>query len=360
MNILDSREKFSKVDKENVLGSIEAFPKQCLHAWDEASKIKVPKDYSNINKIVMSGMGGSGLGARIIESVFSDQLKYPLVRVNNYDLPAFVDQNTLVICSSYSGTTEEVVNTAKQTIAKKAKWMAIGTGATLIDLAQSQKVPFYKIKAIHNPSNQPRMAIGYSVFGQLALASKAGIISLSLNQVNEVVKTMDQVLASIKVEIPEANNQAKQLARKMKDRFILFISANHLAGAFHTVNNQLNENVKNISADYRIPELNHHLMEGLKHPNSNPEYLLAVFATSSLYPTRIKQRLTITQDVVKRNKVNLYSYEVMSKNKLSQAFELIQFGAYTNFYLAMLYGQNPAPIPWVDYFKTKLGQPLGK
>ena len=65
-------------------------------------------------------------------------------------------------------------------------------------------------------------------------------------------------------------------------------------------------------------------------------------------------------DVVKQNKVDLFEFQASSVSKLSQCFELIQFGAYVNLYLSVLYDQNPAPIPWVDYFKTKLGQPLGK
>ena len=81
---------------------------------------------------------------------------------------------------------------------------------------------------------------------------------------------------------------------------------------------------------------------------------------SDLYSSRIKQRYATTIDVTKQNGIEVYSYKLTGADKLSQVFEIIQFGAYVNFYLAMLYGQDPAPIPWVDYFKEKLGQPLGK
>ena len=84
------------------------------------------------------------------------------------------------------------------------------------------------------------------------------------------------------------------------------------------------------------------------------------FANSRLYPERIQQRFEITKDVVEQNGIETFEYQLSSNSKLSQAFELIQFGAYVNLYLSVLYETNPAPIPWVDYFKTKLGQPLGK
>lgn len=358
--ILDSREEIAKIDLQNVLGSVEELPNQCLDAWEQTRDITVPDSYSKIANIVTCGMGGSGLGARVIESVYAQSLRYPLVRVNDYNLPGFVNENTLVICSAYSGTTEEPVECARQAIKKKAKWMAIGTGNTLLDMAKTQGVPFYQIVPTYNPSNQPRMAIGYSVIGQLVLASKAGLFTMSRQSITNIVKIMGKVLRQNKVEVTVPQNKAKELAMKMAGKQILFISARHLVGSLHVFNNQLNENAKNLSYDVVIPELNHHLMEGLKHPHQNPENILVFFADSKLYPPRIRQRFAITKEVIKKNNLEYFEYELTGKTKLGQAFELIQFGAHVNLYLSILYGQNPAPIPWVDYFKNKLGQPLGK
>ena len=282
------------------------------------------------------------------------------IRVNDYDLPNYVNEKSLVFFSSYSGTTEEVVENAKQAIEKKAKWIAIGSGNVIIELAKQHKAPFYKIDPKHNPSKQPRMAIGYSVIGQLVLASKAGLFQFTSQDLDSLVNAMHAVQDDNKVEIDFNKNPSKILAAKMKGKNIFFIAAKHLVGAMHTVNNQLNENAKIFSADFQIPELNHHLMEGLKHPKSNPEHLFMFFSESDLYPKRIQSRFSITQDVVSKNNIEYFAYKTTSSKKLSQAFELIQFGGFVNLYLSVLYGQNPAPIPWVDYFKTKLGQPLGK
>lgn len=138
---LDSDKQIKKIDKQGVLASIESLPDQCKDAWSEANKVNVPETYKDIQNIIMCGMGGSGLGARIIESVYASELKLPIIRINDYDLPDYVDHHSLVICSSYSGTTEEVVNCAKQAVEKRAKWMAIGTGNTLIDLAKKAYCP---------------------------------------------------------------------------------------------------------------------------------------------------------------------------------------------------------------------------
>ena len=360
MNILDSREEIRKIDVSSVLGSVAELAKQCQHAWGDAGKVVVPDSYKNVKNLVMCGMGGSGLGARVIESVFGNELKIPLVRINTYNLPVFVNENSLVICSSYSGTTEETVENAKQAIAKKAKWMAISTGNTLIDMAEAAKVPFYKIDPQFNPSNQPRMAIGYSIVGQLALVKHTGVINITGDEIEQIISFMNSVVKINAVESSLKNNQAKKLVQEFSGKIIVFVSAEHLDGATHVFNNQLNESAKHFSSHVSIPELNHHLMEGLKNPPANRKNLLFVFVNSRLYPKRIQQRFAITREVVEKNGISAMSINLTAPTKLSQTFELIQLGGFVSLYLSLAYGQNPEPVPWVDYFKTRLGQPLGK
>lgn len=357
---LDLIEEIKAIDTQNVLGSIEELPKQVEDAFVEASKIQVPESYKDIKNIVMCGMGGSGLGARVIESLYGNSIKYPLLRVNDYNIPSYVDENSLVICSSYSGETEETISNARQAIEKDAKWMAIGTGNSLIKLAQENGVPYYQINPKYNPSNQPRMAIGYSIIGQLVMVSKIGLFDLNKEDVNNIIKVMENVKNKNGINVTEPNNETKMLAQKIRDKIIIFVSSEHLIGATHVVNNQHNENAKNLTLDFAIPELNHHLMEGLKHPDTNKKNIFFIFINSDNYSERISERFAVTKEVVLKNNIENYSFKTTASEKLTQVFEVIQFGAYLNFYLSMLHGQDPAPIPWVDYFKEKLGQPLGK
>jgi len=360
MNILDNINQINKLDKSNIYGSIIELPKQCSHAWEDAQDIEVPKSYKKVNKIIMTGMGGSGLGARIIESVFADEIKYPLVRLNDYDLPAWVDEKTLVICSSFSGTTEETVSTARQAQKNNCQWMAIGTGCDLIDLAKKHKVPYYQINPTYNPSKQPRMANGYSVIGQLILASKAGVIKFTQQDLDGLIAVMYKIIKQSNINQTSTKNPAKQLAQKIFHKQAVFVAARHLTGALHTFKNQMNENAKNLSHRHDVPELNHHLMEGLRFPGSNKKDVVFFFAQSNLYPKRIQQRIRISLDVVRKNKIACFQWHPTAKTELTQSFELFQFGGLVDFYLAMLNGLDPAPIPWVDYFKTKLGQSLGQ
>lgn len=342
-----------QIDPQNVYGSVIDLPGQCLHAWEEANKVDIPQDYTNIENVVMCGMGGSGLGARVIESLYFPNLKVPLTRINGYHIPAFVNEKTLVITSSYSGNTEETIQNFKEALDKKAKIISIGAGGELIELSKTNNTPYYLINPTHNPSNQPRMAIGYSVIGQLVLAAKAGILNINQSEVEEAVKTMSEVVESNDINKNE-NPQTLSIANTLKDKIVLYFSSEHLIGAVHVVNNQLNENAKNLSFDFPIPETNHHLMEGLKNPNTNGSNIHAVFFTSDLYSPQIKKRFEITQEVISKNKISNIQYNPKAESKFSQVFETIQYWAFVNYYLSILYEQDPAPIQWVDYFKKRM------
>ncbi len=355
----DFLEKIKNLDTNNVYGSVNSLPDQCLHAWEDSNKVEIPDSYKDFSNIVMCGMGGSGLGARVIESLYFSTLKIPLTRINDYHIPSYVNEKSIVFVSSYSGNTEETVQNLNEALDKKAKIIVIGAGGKLIDIAKDKNLPFYRIVPTHNPSNQPRMAIGYSLIGQLILASKIGILDIELSEIEDAVKVMRKLISTN--DIFTTNNiESLRYSETMKDKIILYVASEHLTGAAHVVNNQQNENAKNLSFDFSIPELNHHLMEGLRYPNKNNDNILVVFFESELYSDRIQQRYKITEEVVEKNNIKYLIYKCNANNKFSQVFETIQFGAFSNFFLTMLNGINPAPIPWVDYFKEKLGQPLGK
>jgi len=357
--ILDDIEAQKKLDVSQTYESILSYSEQCQHAFEETVHIQLPDSYHSFNKILMCGMGGSGLGARIIESLYGLQIRCPIIHMHDYDLPAWVDQNTLCIFSAFSGTTEEPLECARQAIKRGLKWMAIGSGDTLINLAIEQKVPYYKINPTFNPSKQPRLALGYSIIGQIRLLASTGILIFDTNELQSIKKAMQTVISSSKREIPFENNPVKKIAQALSTKQVVFVASRHLVGAAHAVKNQMNENAKSMSSIQEIPELNHHLMEGLAFPKSNVETLLYVFINSSLYPERIQKRFLITKDIIEKNHIPTMTITPQSNNMLTQAFELLQLGGFINYYLSMLHGVDPAPIPYVDEFKIRLGQSLG-
>jgi glucose/mannose-6-phosphate isomerase len=351
--ILNSKQKISQLDKSNVLGSIEALADQVKHAWEETDNLTF-KPTAEIKNVVVAAMGGSALGPDVIKHLFKDQLTLPFEIVNSYTLPAYVGQHTLVLLASYSGTTEEVLACANQAQEKNAQIIIMTAGGKLKELATTKNYPAYIINPKYNPSNQPRMAIGYSIMGSIGLLSAAGIISFTQQQMKAVLTAILQTDELCRLGLSQEKNKAKLLSLEMIDRRPVLVTSEFLTGAVHTSTNQFNENAK-VFADYKIiPEINHHLLEGLEFPKSNTNNHLFVFINSNLYQPRNQTRMKLTQRVVENKNIDTLIVELTKPTKLGQVFESLTLFAYTNFYLSMLEGVDPAPIKTVDWFKAQL------
>lgn len=354
-NILDDIIAQKELDPANLYQSIIDLTKQCQDAFAKASQIKVTPQ--PVKQLIMSGMGGSILAARVIESLYDQELTVPLIKVNDYHLPPWADQNSLVICSSYSGATEETVQTLNEAIKKECQILVICSRGELETLAKQHHLPLYKINPIYNPCQQPRMAIGYSLIGQLVMVAKAGLLEITEKDIRLIQAVMAQVVQANQRDIPVTANPAKKLALEFHSRQVIMVAAEHLAGAFHVVKNQMNENAKQLSHRHDLPELNHHLLEGLRFPESNQSDVAFWFINSKLYSKRLQTRVQLTIDVVKKNNLSAFEYTPLADTKLAQVFELIQFGSFVNYYLSVLNSLNPALIPWVAYFKMHLQAP---
>lgn len=347
-----TKELIEKLDPGKIYESVLSFPKQIQHAAEIADSFDLPNDYRRIKNVVVTGMGGSALGARMIDSLEYEILKVPLEIVNDYHLPAYVDENTLVITSSYSGTTEETLSGYEEARKQKAKLLTVSTGGKLADLAKKDGVPSFVYKPVFNSSHQPRLAIGYNAVLLMMIMAKLDLIILTSEQIKGLIKVAEKSNQQYKIE--STDNQAILLAKKLEGRIPILIAAEHLFESTHTTKNQINENAKTFSAHFSIPELNHHLMEGLGFPKTNKDILLFVFYVSDLYHQRIKERFELTLQLIKKFNIPTFVFTLQSTTKLEQVFEAIQFGNFYSFYLAMVNGVNPEPIPTVDWFKERL------
>ena len=354
MHPLDDLKRVKRLDPDNVLESIGLLSDQLSQVFSEFKKVKIPTDLKSVEKIVHSGMGGSALGADMIQSVYFDELKKPFQIISGYKVPAIVDNKTLYVLTSYSGSTEESLLTV--TAAKKAgaKIFGIAAGADIGRLVKQGELPGYIFDPLANPSNQPRIGVGYTLAAEIALLRRLGFIKLTDGQVKKTLNFVKSLNKKFGFENPHAKNQAKQLAEKIKSCSLRIVASEHLAGSAHAFANQANETGKTLSAYHLISEMNHHLLEGLKFPDSNKRSLFFIFLESKLYHPKNQVRYKITQDVVKKNKVKYASYKTTAGDKLTQALETLVFSSYVTFYLAMLNNIDPSLIPWVDYFKAQL------
>lgn len=354
MHILDDPKRVRRLDPANALGSTGMLAEQFEQVFKEFKKVKIPKQYKSITNIVHNGMGGSALGANMIQAIYYDDLKKPFQVINSYKVPASVGKNTLYIICSYSGTTEEPIITYLAAKKAGAKIFAITSGGKLGTMIKQGKIPGYIFDPVANPSNQPRIGVGYTIAAELALFKSLGLIKLSDVQINGVLARLAKMNKFFGFDNPTSKNLAKQMAEKIKDHSVAIVASEHLMGNAHVFANQTNETGKTLSAYYYVSELNHHLMEGLKFPSVNRSNLLFIFLESNLYHSKNQLRYKITKDVVTKNKVKFTFFQATANDRLNQAMEVIAFTSYATFYLAMLNNVNPNLIPYVDYFKSQL------
>ncbi len=354
-SLLDSRDKLAKLDKSNVLGSIEALPDQIRDAWEQTESLSFPPDFPNVKNIIVSGMGGSALGAHVIKNLYKDELTLPLEIYSHYHLPGYVNEDSLVILSSYSGNTEEVLAASEQAIKVGAKIIVITGGGKLLELALEHDWPHYHINPTYNPSGEPRMAIGYAVVGMLGVFSKLGIVNLSEKDLLDLTDKLEELIQKLSPDSVDGN-MAKLLAYHAFDKMLILSGAEHLIGAVHVTNNQLNENAKLLTAEWHLPEFNHHYLEALTNPSKLREDTLFLLFNSHLYMPEVTKRVHLTADVIKQAGFDAEVIEATASTKLEQVFEIITLGSFLNFYLAMLYQLDPAPIPNVDHFKSEMAK----
>lgn len=350
---LDSQSIYTKYDTTDIMYGLDHLPEQVSLAWHDTRDLKLPATYRGCQNIVLSGMGGSALGTDMIHSVFFSELNAPLEIVHGYDLPAYVGPKSLVILSSFSGTTEEVLASAEVAKKRRAKIVVIAAGGPLVAWAKKQKVPSY-VFVPGDLAKQPRLGVGFSMLGVVGILERAGLLKIQDKQVATMIRAMGEVIDSSAVDVAEKSNPAKEVATSLIGKSIIIVGAQHLVGNAHVLANQINETAKQLAIPMTIPEINHHLLEGLTFPKKNITSTVAVMLRSELYHERIQKRFAITADLFERQGLTVIDYQAGGGSLLDECGELLQFGSYLSYYLAMLNKVLPSAIPFVDEFKKRM------
>lgn len=353
MPILDQASLIT-LDSQNMLGSVASLADQVRDAWTTTQALPRPVVQGKIDSIALFGMGGSALGIHVVQQAFRDQLKVPVQIISDYTVPAWVNANTLVILSSYSGTTEETLAVI-QNVMRLTKNVAVITGGgVLAEVVAKQGVLGYVIDPKFNPCGQPRMAIGYSVFGILGLLERFGMLSLSQTQIDQVAAAMERVVEACGPQVPQEQNLAKQTVEKLHGKYIWLFASEHLLGGAHVLANQLNENGKCLASYFALPEANHHLMEGLVFPTDVIKQVTGLGFLSKNYHPRNQVRYPITGEVMLQSGIGWNMIEVPAATILEEVGWMLCFGGFLSVYTALLNGVDPSPIPKVNFFKQQL------
>jgi len=344
---INSEEEIQKIDPKNVFGSTGMLADQCTQIWADAKSIVAPAQYASFDCIVICGMGGSAYGGHVVKELFKKELTVPLYVNSDYHLPGCVTNKSLVVLTSYSGTTEETLANALEAQKIGANITGVTSGGPLGEFLKTNNYPSLIFQSPFNPSNQPRLGTGYIILGTIALLNQLQVLTLS----DDVVI---KAITELKADHEAIKTAAKETAQKIMGNLPVIFGAEFLVGNAHIIRNQFNETAKSFSAFSEIPELNHHLMEGLKYPSDKK--LIMLILQSNLYSEKIAKRVSLTKDVVTKNNIPVITYDALGTDKISQMLHVLSFGGYVTVYLGLLYNEDPSLIPWVDYFKQQLAK----
>jgi glucose/mannose-6-phosphate isomerase len=352
MSVLDDLAAYQRIDPEGMLACIRDLPRQCRAAWQEAQDLKLSDDYRDIDKVVILGMGGSAIAGDFLRSLVALESPVPVFSHRNYELPRLVDGRTLLIASSYSGNTEEVLSSFEQGLSSGAKKVVITGGGKLLTIARAKDIPAF----VFDYPAEPRAALGYSFMPLLAIAQEVGLAADKGADVDEAVAVMDGLAARIEETVPLASNPAKQLAQKLHQRLPVVYGAGILTPVARRWKGQLNETAKVWCFYEELPEANHNALVGYGLPKEMAAKALVVFLRApSLHP-RILLRYDLTRTALEEAGVESAMVEAEGKSSLAQMMSATLFGDWVSLYLAILNGVAPAPTPPIGILKERLAR----
>jgi glucose/mannose-6-phosphate isomerase len=349
---LDDLASYKKLDPSDMLRHLHDIPALCHKAWQQVLAMDLPQDYKNINKVVILGMGGSAIGGDLIASLVMRECRVPISVHREYVPPAFVDDNTLVIASSYSGMTEETLSAFKPLIATGCKKLVMTFGGTLGQLARENSIPAFII----DYKSPPRAALPLSFLALLGILYKLELVEDKSRDIDETCQVLNELNDKINETVPQAQNAAKRLAQKLFGNMAVIYGAEYLSEVAARWRIQMNENAKAWAFDAAFPELNHNTASGYEFPQEISKNTQVVMLRSKDLHPRVQLRFDITGRILDKSGVKHEIVEATGKSKLAQMMSLILMGDYVSYYLSLLYRTDPYPIHVVAYLKSELAK----
>jgi len=345
--VLDDLKYIHEKDTYDALGIVAEQWQQLNQTYDLP---RVDKKFSNI---VHAGMGGSALWALVGASWPGFTLPFEVTR--GYDIPAYVNEETLFIAASVSGNTEETLSSLAQAEEKGAFIVVIASGGKLVEIAKAKNYPLIQLPIVR----PPRYGMLNGLKGLTILGENLGILN-EKNAVKELEEAADFLKESMegwRSDVPTSKNQAKQLAQEFAGKSIVIYGGPLMAPAAHKWKIGFNENAKTIAWEYAFPEFNHNEFTGwTSHPVDKPYSV--IYLLSSFDNDRIKKRFDLSEKLLSGRWPSPTRIEAQGDTKLKQLLWAVALGDFVGVYLALLNGLSPIDMgsdDIIEKFKKELG-----
>ncbi len=322
---------------------IASFTAQLRQAVEIGEQAKFSKPVNPIQNVLVTGLGGSGIGGSIISQIIDQEIKVPLVVNKDYFLPSFVGANTLVIVSSYSGNTEETLAAMSTAKERGAKIVCVTSGGKVQELAIADGYDVVMIPG----GMPPRACLAYSFTQLFYVLHGFGLIG------DWFKSDFETSIHLLDHEEEHVCAEAYYLAEKLHKKIpVIYSQANYEAVCVR-FRQQINENSKMLCWHHALPEMNHNELVGWTQPNDK---LAVVFFRNENDFERTKARMELTKKIV--SKYTPYLFEVYSKGQtqLQKSLYLIHFGDWVSWYLSEIRNIDATEVKVIDFLKGELAK----
>ncbi|MDX2359180.1 MAG: bifunctional phosphoglucose/phosphomannose isomerase [Crocinitomicaceae bacterium] len=320
---------------------ISAFPANITEALAIAKASTFKKPSNEIHNIVICGMGGSGIGGKMVAKWVEDELNVPVYCAQDYTLPAFVSENSLVIGSSYSGNTEETIASVEAAIAANAHIIGVCSGGKLAQICKDNGYD----SVIVPGGNPPRTALAFSLVQLLNIFKHLGLIAgKELDEMEAARKLIVENEAAIKEE-------AMAMAKFLQGNVGILYGTTKYEPVLIRARQQFNENSKLLCWHHMIPEMNHNELVGWG--GGDDRFATIMFVSDDINKRNAK-RIQISRDVVKSKSSKYMEVKAKGDTTLMRSIYLINIVDWSSLYLSDLKKVDPIDIEVIDFLKNEL------
>lgn len=296
-----------------------------------------------VKNVLVSGLGGSGIGGKIMSQLVWDQCKVPIQVVNDYRIPAWVGPDTLFVACSYSGNTEETLSTLEQAMARGAEVTCITSGGQLKAIAGLKGFNLIEI-----PGGQPpRTSFGYNAMQQLFVLHAYGLIDATFkDHLAKAATLLQDEMGTIRAE-------AAAVATRIKGTTPIIYAETWTEGVAVRLRQQINENAKLLCWHHALPEMNHN--ELVAWAGGNKNFSVLMMRTPEDHPGT-QRRMELSKEIISRYTDLIIELIPQGESRIERAYYLIYLGDWISYYMAVDRGVDMIEIEVIDYFKAELAK----
>jgi glucose/mannose-6-phosphate isomerase len=322
---------------------VEEFPNHLREALEIGRKAQLHKTERKINNIVISGLGGSGIGGKIVSQLLAEKISLPIVCTSDYVLPAFVDQHTLVIISSYSGDTEETVAALHEAVAKGAEIACVTSGGKIGAYAKEKGLNHIIIPG----GNPPRAMFGYSSVQLFFVLRAYGFID------NSFEAQIESSIQLIEGDIEHIRSTSKKIADAIVERIPILYSEAMYEGVAIRWRQQINENSKMLCWHHVFPEMNHNELVGWTGGDNR---VAVVILRNEDDHKRSQLRMELCKKLMGEKCDTIIEAWSKGSNRIERSIYLIHLGDWLSIDLAELKNEDAVAIPAIIFLKNELSK----